>query len=122
MNAITNAGLAVGNVSQQVSLSPAGSVIVQNPPATTIEPLGFPVDITVSLGGVLVPNVLSDPLADAQSILSSVGLSVSVSHSKQCIDPGAVLNQSPSGGAVALPGSTVHLTVDSGTLRTCIIK
>jgi hypothetical protein len=122
MSAITGAGLVVGNVSQQVSLSPVGSVIAQNPPMNTIEPLGFPVDITVSLGGVLVPNVLSDSAADAESILSSAGLSFSVSSSKQCINPGAVLNQNPRGGAVALPGSTVHLTVDSGTLRTCIIK
>jgi zinc metalloprotease ZmpA len=122
MSAITSAGLALGNVSQQASLSPVGSVVAQNPSATTIEPLGFPVDITVSLGGVLVPNVLSDSAAEAESILSSAGLSFSVSSSKQCIDPGAVLNQNPRGGAVALRGSTVHLTVDSGTLKTCIIK
>jgi hypothetical protein len=45
-----------------------------------------------------------------------------VSFSKQCINPGAVLSQSPRGGAVVLPGSSAHITVDSGTLKTCVIK
>jgi beta-lactam-binding protein with PASTA domain len=45
-----------------------------------------------------------------------------VSFQKACINPGDVLNQSPQAGNTVPPGSTINLSVDSGTFKTCIIK
>jgi hypothetical protein len=116
-------GLATGSVTSQASLSPAGSVIGQSPGAGTIVTFGTAVSLTVSAGGVQVPNVLSFGKTDAINILQGAGLSVSTSSQKACIDPNGVLTESPSGGSVVLPGSTVHLTIDSGTIKSCgVIK
>jgi serine protease len=78
--------------------------------------------LTVSQPTAVVPEVEGLPRAQATSIISASGLVPSVSTTKACIDPGAVLVQSPSGGASAPLGSTVFLEVDSGTRSTCIIK
>jgi beta-lactam-binding protein with PASTA domain len=116
-------GLATGSVASQASLSPVGTVLGQSPGAGTIVTFGTPVSLIVSAGGVQVPNVLSYPKNDAISILQGAGLSVSTSSQKACIDPNGVLTESPSGGSVVLPGSTVHLTIDSGTIKSCgVIK
>jgi hypothetical protein len=38
---------------------------------------------------------------------------------KACIEPNEVLTQSPSAGTLVAPGSTVDISVDSGTRQTC---
>jgi serine/threonine-protein kinase len=118
-SAIRSAGYVVGTISSTLSASPAGTVISQNPSAGIIELPGSPVDFTVSTGGVIVPKVISLPQSDATSAISARGLVPSVSSSKKCINPGDVLTQNPSAGVLVAPGSTVHITVDSGTPRTC---
>ena len=121
-SSIVAAGLAVGAVSRVASSAPTGTVISQNASARTVEPAGSPVDLTVSLGTVPVPYVLSLPRTDAISILTGLDLSVAVSFQKECINPDGVLTQNPSAGAAVLPGSTVSIKVDSGTTSTCIIQ
>jgi hypothetical protein len=69
--------------------------------------------------GVTVPNVLYRSQADAVNLITGAGLTASVSYQKECIDPGEVLVQGPLNGDVVPPGTTVYLTVDSGTFRTC---
>jgi len=90
-------------------------VIGQNSPAGTVEPVRSPVNLTVSLGAVTVPDLNSFTLADATDTLSGIGLTVGISYQRACMDPGLVIGQTPSPGAVLAPGSSVHLTVDSGT-------
>jgi hypothetical protein len=68
---------------------------------------------------VVVPNVLSIPQSDAANQIRGAGLVESASTQHACVSPGEVLNQNPNGGTVVAPGTTVHITVDSGTLRTC---
>ncbi len=71
--------------------------------------------------GVTVPSVVSESLAEARHDITTLGLVATVSTRKACLDPGNVLDQNPVGGAVVAPGSTVRITVDSGTASTCNI-
>jgi hypothetical protein len=71
---------------------------------------------------VAVPNLLWDSRSEAVSLITALGLIPSVSSQKACIDPGAVLAQHPGAGAAVALGSTVYITVDSGTRSTCIFK
>ena len=62
---LQGAGLTVGSVTPVVNFAAPGTVLAQNPPAGTVEPQGSPVDLTVSLGAVVVPDVTGVPLAEA---------------------------------------------------------
>ena len=116
---IQGAGLTVGSVTPVVNFAAPGTVLAQNSPAGTVEPQGSPVDLTVSLGAVVVPDVTGVPLAEATRELSSAGLAAGVSYNKACIEPGHVLTQEPSPQAVVAPGSTVRILVDSGSRSSC---
>jgi hypothetical protein len=119
---ITESGYAVSTVSSSLSTAPAGTVISQNPTNGVINYPGTGVEFTVSTGGATVPNLLSLSERSAISEINALGLVPSVSFSKACINPGDVLTQSPLSGTVVSTGSTVHITVDSGTYKTCILK
>jgi hypothetical protein len=118
-NSITASGYAVSNVSHSLSVSPAGTVFSQNPSAGMIELPGSGVNFTVSTGGVIVPNLLSFTESNATGAITGLGLVPHVSFSKACIEPNEVLTQSPSAGTLVAPGSTVDISVDSGTRQTC---
>jgi PASTA domain len=121
-NFITGAGYAVSKVSYSLSTAPAGSVISQNPTFGIIELPGSGVNFTVSSGGAIVPNLKSLSQGSATGAITGLGLVPSVSFSKTCTDPNDVIMQSPPAGTLVAPGSTVHITVDSGTRQTCIFK
>jgi beta-lactam-binding protein with PASTA domain len=106
-------------VTPVVDFATPGTVLAQNSPAGTVEPQRSPVDLTVSLGAVAVPDVTGVLLAEATRRLSGAGLTVGISYSKACIEPGHVLTQEPSPAAVVAPGSTVRMIVDSGTRTAC---
>ena len=108
-------GLTVGAIARVVNPIRPGTVIAQNSPEGTIEPIGSPVDLTISLGAVTVPALVGDTTAQAISELRAVGLFVRIEYRAQCLDPGRVIDQTPSAGASVAPGSTVTITVDSGT-------
>ncbi len=118
-NSIAAQGLALGTVSTAVNSAPVGSVFSQSPVRSALVAPGTTVNITVSLGAVTVPNVIGSTKTGAINTLTGAGLGASVSSQKDCIDPGNVLSQSPSGGAVVAPGSYVYLHVDSGTFKSC---
>ena len=109
-------GLVMGLVTRVASPFRAGIVIAQNSPAETVEPVGSPVNLTISLGpAVTVPDLEGDTAAQATRELTAVGLAVSIEHSAQCTAPGQVIAQTPSAGTSVAPGSTVTITIDSGT-------
>jgi hypothetical protein len=66
-----------------------------------------------------VPGVVGQSQSAATSVLTNAGFVVSVSRTMACVNPGEVLSQSPDEGVGAAGGSTVHITVDSGTLKSC---
>jgi Putative Ig domain/PASTA domain len=77
---------------------------------------------TWTVTGVTVPNVLGETEPAAASLITGLGLAPSVSTQKACIDPAHVITQTPDAGAVVAPGASVRITVDSGTLATCVLK
>jgi PASTA domain len=118
---LTATGYAVGTVSSALA-APAGIVLSQNPAAGIIESPGSPVNFTVSTGGAYVPNLLSLPQSSATSAITRLGLVPSISSTRACINPGDVLTQGPAAGTLVAPGSTVHITIDSGTYKNCVLK
>src|SRR5262249_37069447 len=116
---LAGSGLTMGTVTRVASPVRAGTVIAQNSPPRTIEPTGSPVDLTISLGAVTVPDLAGDTAAQAVSELTAVGLAAHIEHRAQCVDPGLVVDQAPSAGTSVAPGSTVTITIASGTLHAC---
>jgi hypothetical protein len=116
---LAGSGLAMGTVTRVANPVAAGHVIAQNSPPGTIEPAGSPVDLTISLGAVAVPDLESLPAGQAISALHAVGLAAHIQYRAQCVDLGLVIDQTPSAGTSVAPGSTVTITIASGTLHSC---
>jgi serine/threonine-protein kinase len=113
---LTNAGLTLGSVSQQVSATQSpGTVLSQSPATGNSLPAGGKVNLTVAKAPteVTVPNVKGQNETAAAAALGSAGLvpkmtSTPITESAQV---GIVLQQSPAAGAHARKGSTVTITV-----------
>ena len=73
----------------------------------------------ISLGAVTVPDLKGDTATQAISELTAVGLATHIEHRAQCVDLGLVIDQTPSAGTSVAPGSTVTITIASGTLHSC---
>lgn len=115
-NLLHSDGLAAGSVSYVVNPAAPGTVVAQSAAAGTLLASGGAVNLTVSLGQVNVPNVLSWDQGQAESRIVAVGLTVgSVSTTNNCIAPGTVQVQHPSPTTAVAPGSTVDLTVSTCT-------
>lgn len=119
---ITDSGYTVSTVTDALNTAPSGSVIAQYPAPGTIAYPGTGVAITVSTGGAVVPDLISLPEGTAVSEINSLGLVPSVSFTKACINPGEVLTQSPLPTTTVPLPTTVYITIDSGTNKTCVIK
>src|SRR4051794_40195683 len=121
LNALDEAGL-IGVVTLQTSLTvPAGIVISQNPPDGTAVDVRTNVALVVSSGRppVTVPNVVGLAQTAAQTALTNVGLTATVTFQPSTtIGAGLVISQSPTGGATAAAGSAVALVVSQGTAPT----
>ena len=118
-NAITAAGLTVGNVTQQNDNAvPAGNVISQSPAAGTQVTPGSAVDLVVSLGpaNVAVPNVTGQTQGAAQSAITAAGLTVGnvTQQNDNAVPAGSVISQDPTAGTQVAPGSAVDLVVSLG--------
>lgn len=116
--AIADAGLTLGDVSQQYSLTvPLGRIISQTPAGGTIVAEASAVDIVVSLGEpvfVTVPYVVGLPQAAAAALLISEGLTVgTVTELNSSWPAGTVFFQDPADGEVFL-GTPVNLLVSLG--------
>jgi beta-lactam-binding protein with PASTA domain len=115
--AIITAGLTVGTIDYVSDCTvPAGYVIGQNPPGATTVDCGSPVNLVVSTGKTMVPDVLGLPLPDANAAIIAAGLTVgTISHEHNCAVPaGEVIGQNPVGGTMAECGSAVDLVVSTG--------
>jgi beta-lactam-binding protein with PASTA domain len=113
-NTIQGAGLLV-EVTQERSNQSPGDVLSQSPASGTVVTLGSSVKIIVDKAPVPVdiPNVQGQPVEDATSTLSDLGLAVffrnkTVTNQAQV---GTVLRQQPVPGSKAEPGTNVILQV-----------
>ncbi|HQL94120.1 MAG TPA: PASTA domain-containing protein [Candidatus Hydrogenedentes bacterium] len=118
-SAITGAGLTVGTVTTDYSMTvPAGDVISQDPAAGSDAVPGDAVSIVVSLGVptlVTVPDVLGMTVADATTALQAAGLALGTVTEQYSSEPvGAVISQTPDANEDAPLNSSVNLVVSKG--------
>jgi hypothetical protein len=121
-NTLIASGYAAGVVSNVVSSAPPGSVVTQFPSGgSVIELPGSVVDMTVSAPhqSVSVPNVIGLAESKAVDNINAALLFPKVSFAKLCTYLGNVALESPHGESVVPAGSTINITVDSGTKATC---
>lgn len=107
-------GLKIGQVSEEYSDKPQGTVLRQSVAANDKTTKGSAVNITVSRGKEVtktaVPDVVGMSVDAAKSALSAQGFTVSASA-----DSGQVTAQSIPGGSQAASGTTIELTVTDNT-------
>ncbi|HUZ19288.1 MAG TPA: Stk1 family PASTA domain-containing Ser/Thr kinase [Acidimicrobiales bacterium] len=117
--ALTKLGL---NVAANVITEPngtvaSGSVITSNPPPGTQHPQGTSVTLTVSGGGVAVPNVVGLTQSAAEQLLSSKGLNAQLGppSTSTVYAAGIVGNQSPQAGKLVKTGRTIYISLVPGS-------
>lgn len=114
---LQNAGFSVSSSEDYNDEYNAGVVYGQNPSSGVKVEKGASVTIYVSAGKapLIVPYVVGQPLASAQSTLESMGLKVSVKEKYSSTESsGTVMEQNPASGSEAKSGATVTLTVSKG--------
>jgi serine/threonine-protein kinase len=116
---LTQNGLKVGDVHEVFSDKPVGQVVDQDPLPNFTVRKGDEITLTTSKGieRVRVPDVRGLSEADARKTLEGLGLKVgTVTPREQAGQPGRVLEQDPAPDATVNKGSTVNMTVISGTI------
>jgi hypothetical protein len=116
--AITGAGLVVGIVTNEYSDTVAlGLVISQSPIGGTEVSCGSSVDMVVSLGKPVVPNVVGMTQEDANTAIIAVDNlqvgTVTQAYS-DTVAAGLVISQSPIGGTEVNIGSSVDMVISLG--------
>ena len=110
------AGLRVGRVAQLlVPNAPEGTVVEQGRrPLSRVAP-GTPIDLTVAVAGVRVPDLTRLDRRQVASILTGVGLPLGQISTVEtgATEPGRVARQSPSPGTVVARGTPVHVFIAS---------
>jgi len=116
---LQSAGLKVGEVVRQSSPTVSDGVVMQTDPASSAQvDQGSSVKLVLSNGKVSMPDVLGQPLVEAQSLLEASELTVTTRRDPSCVraDGSPVSQQSVPPGDVA-QRSTVALTYCTGTGR-----
>ena len=115
--ALTDAGLALGEVDQEASQDvPKGRVISQTPdPGAFLDP-GDEVDLLVSTGQpeVVVPYVLGEPRNEARQELEDLRLEVRMRERESDEDEGIVVDSNPQAATNVSIGTVVTLFYSDG--------
>ena len=112
--ALTAQGLTLGSVEIVPSMLMRGTVVSQKPEAGESVPLGGQVDLTISGGRVVVPELVGQREEEALERIHTVGLSCGMIEYETVQDArqdGVVLSQSLEKFAEVLPGTTVEMSV-----------
>jgi beta-lactam-binding protein with PASTA domain len=110
------AGFAVSSQTAESDSVDKGYVIKQSPTGSAEK--GSTVTITISSGSskVSVPDVVGKSESSASSALESAGFSVNVAYaSSSSVSSGDVISSNPGSGSLAKKGSTVTITVSTGS-------
>ncbi|MHC4648529.1 MAG: Stk1 family PASTA domain-containing Ser/Thr kinase, partial [Planctomycetota bacterium] len=117
-SAIITAGLTVGTVDYEYNdIVAAGNVISQNPVGGTTVAVGSPVNLIVSLGQPVVPDVVGATQATAHSAITAVdnlAVGTTTYEYSDTVTAGLVISQNPVGGTTVTVGSSVDLAVSLG--------
>jgi eukaryotic-like serine/threonine-protein kinase len=113
-------GLKVGQISKVASNKPADQVVATNPGVGLPIAKGSSVDLSVSDGKgadqVAVPNVVNQPLQQAENALQLAGFTVKVVTSTSATSTAGsnnVVSQDPAAGQKVAKGSLITLTIPS---------
>lgn len=117
--AIQGANLTATVTTEESTTVPAGTVIQQDPVGGIKVASGSAVAIVVSAGftAITVPNVIGQSVADAQTAITGVNLTVGTMTlaASDTAPAGTVISQNPGGGSQVAPNTSINLTVSSGT-------
>lgn len=115
---IVAAGFVVGSVDETASANvPVGTVVSQSPAARTQASKGSAVNLALSTGPalVLVPDVAGMNQVQATKAIEKAGFKTMVTRLPNLfVNRGLVADQTPSGGAMALPGTTIEIVISEG--------
>jgi serine/threonine-protein kinase len=116
-DALTEAKLKVGNVSEIASATtPKGQVMASTPAVGLDAKAESAVDLHVSSGPAAqkVPKVIGKSRAAAKAILEKAGFTVGILKygNNDDFDSGTVIKQDPAADAQATPGTKVDLTIN----------
>jgi eukaryotic-like serine/threonine-protein kinase len=102
---------------QAASVKPKGIVVAQAPKPGATVPKGTAVALVVSNGppSITMPNLVGLSKKDAVQALEARGLKVTVQQVASKQPPGTVVEQQPTAGLPAKPGSKVVLQVAKGS-------
>jgi beta-lactam-binding protein with PASTA domain len=114
-SALRAAALAVGQVSEQASDQPRGTVLKLHPDAGEVLPAGTNVDLVLSGGPAMLslPDVVGRELNEAKIMLGQLGVPVAPVEydSSSNLPRGAIIAQSPAAGSILPPGTSLVLRV-----------
>lgn len=116
---IEAAGLICNTVLSCGETVPEGEVISQSPAADTMVNAGITVTLTISSGPCTVE--IPVPAATTCDDIEAVGLICSTTLYTECseeIPVGQIVSQSPAPGTMVYPGTTVIVTLSSGSCTT----
>jgi beta-lactam-binding protein with PASTA domain/tRNA A-37 threonylcarbamoyl transferase component Bud32 len=110
---LTSDGLTTSVKTDPSSTQPEDTVVSQNPAAGTSVNPGSTVTITVSGGGVKVPDEIGQSLQVAEGALTADGLNYQETYvpATGSTTPGTVVGMKPGPGQVVAKGSLITLTV-----------
>jgi serine/threonine-protein kinase len=110
---LSNDGLTTSVKTDPSSTQPEGTVVKQKPSAGSPVSPGSTVTITVSGGGVKVPDEIGQSLQVAEGALTAAGLNYQESYvpATGSTTPGTVVGMKPGPGDVVAKGSLITLTV-----------
>ncbi len=112
--AVVAQGFVLGDISVVPSDQLAGTVVAQQPETGMSAKVGSAVNLTVSGGCVIVPELVGQREEEALSRIQSLGLAcgmITYEDVQDARQDGVVLNQTPERFAQVLPGSIVEMSV-----------
>src|SRR4051794_17044334 len=116
--AIIAAGLTVGTINSVNAAAPVGQVVGQSPGVGASVAPNSAVAFTLSLGPALVsvPNVVGLLQPDGQAAITGAGLTLGAvtTANSATVAAGAIISQTPLGGATVAPSNAVSIVVSSG--------
>jgi hypothetical protein len=107
--------VAPENDNYVLSTAPQGTVLGTNSPGGTVEPVGSPVQLTVSTGQTTVPKVVGDIAKVAETAITDAGLTFTTSNFTNCADQrglGTVHSQSPPAFTQVSLGASVSIEIN----------
>jgi serine/threonine-protein kinase len=119
---LKNLGFTNVNPVADAQSTAASGTVDHMTPAPGNYPSGQQITLYVSGGGIAVPNVVNQTVAEAQAILQQDGFQVQTTStpapSSQMVEPGTVYNQNPANGQVEPKGTLIQIFVQPQSTST----